>query len=123
MRRCELSCSSLVACAAAQGIIVPSGMPIRLHQVASGLRWEPAHCPSLLASDAFQRLAPALLCGARCLRGAAHLSAACAQFYAGLKVAPDGSLTLEDHIAESQPFQTFAESKARERERELQVRL
>ena len=101
---------------------MPSDMPIRLHQVASGLCWEPAHCQSLVASDAFHCLALGLHVDMRCLRGAACLSAACAQFYAGLKVAPDGSLTLEDHIAESQPFQTFAESKARERERELQVR-
>lgn len=112
-----------MASVAAEGIIVPSGMPIRLHQVASGLHWEPARCPSLVASHALHRLAPGLHADGGCLRGAACLPAACAQFYAGLKVAPDGSLTLEDHLAESQPFQTFAESKARERERELQVRL
>ena len=58
--------------AAAEGIIVPSGMPIRLHQVSSGPRWDPAHCPSLVASDSFHCFALGLCVDARCLKEVQH---------------------------------------------------
>lgn len=54
------------------------------------------------------------------LKGAATLEcAACAEYFAGLVV--DGSaLTLGAAVVASAPFTTFAEARARERERELQ---
>ena len=54
------------------------------------------------------------------LKGAAALEcAACAEYFAGLVV--DGSaLTLDAAVIASAPFTTFAEARARERERELQ---
>lgn len=54
------------------------------------------------------------------LKGAATLEcAACAEYFAGLVV--DGSaLTLDAAVVASAPFTTFAEARARERERELQ---
>lgn len=55
------------------------------------------------------------------LRGAAPVECqACATFYVGLVVKNDTTLTLEESILEDQPFNNFADAKARERERELQ---
>lgn len=45
---------------------------------------------------------------------------ACYECYAGLCVAEDGALAVETEIVHSQPFSAFAESRLRERERELQ---
>ena len=45
---------------------------------------------------------------------------ACQEYYAGLTVLENGSLSLDPTVLRSQPFTTFIEAKARERERELQ---
>lgn len=45
---------------------------------------------------------------------------ACQEYYAGLTVIENGALSLDPSVLRSQPFTTFTEAKARERERELQ---
>jgi hypothetical protein len=55
------------------------------------------------------------------LKGSAAMEcAACAEYFAGLVVTPCGALTLEPALVDAAPFSTFAEARARERERELQ---
>lgn len=55
------------------------------------------------------------------LKGSAAMEcAACAEYFAGLVVTPCGALTLEPALLDAAPFSTFAEARARERERELQ---